>query len=247
MGLFSRKPNPSAALTAPVGDFSGSPTQAAPAQRRGMFARYAPPESDEMSGAQRMQMFGAALSDAGAGFNGQQGVSVARMGQGLALQQEAALKRQEALQKSQQQAQMAAMADQLGLSPEEKMLFAVKPELFGELIKSRLTPHMTADGGIYGTQTADGWQQTGARGPTIAEIETGEEHDWRRNFDQTGQNYQRENQVGMLNVARQNAGTSAFSAKTGRLAYDARLRGVGGFGTPGVGAAEQDPNAIKWD
>jgi hypothetical protein len=33
-------------------------------------------------------------------------------------------------------------------------------------------PKLVADGGIYGTQTADGYGQTGARGPTIAESET---------------------------------------------------------------------------
>lgn len=38
----------------------------------------------------------------------------------------------------------------------------------------------------------------------------------------------------MAGIAGQNAGTSAYSAKTGRLSYDAR-KAAGGFGTPGAG------------
>jgi len=38
-------------------------------------------------------------------------------------------------------------------------------------------------------------------------------------------------------LGRMNANTSAFSANTGRLSYNARLKGIGGFGTPGGGTA----------
>lgn len=40
-------------------------------------------------------------------------------------------------------------------------------------------------------------------------------------------------------IARQNAGTSAYSAQTGRLNYQARKK-AGGFGTPGVGSIRDE-------
>lgn len=41
----------------------------------------------------------------------------------------------------------------------------------------------------------------------------------------------------MAGIAAQNAGTSAYSAKTGRMSYEAR-KAAGGFGTPGNGAGQ---------
>lgn len=59
-----------------------------------------------------------------------------------------------------------------------------------------------------------------------------------KQLDETG----RHNRVGE-GISRQNAGTSAYGAQTGRMSYDAR-KAAGGFGTPG---AFIDPKTVIWD
>jgi hypothetical protein len=263
MGLFSRFKGsaPSAAMIAPVGDFAGSPTQAPP-QSRGMFSRFVDPNSN-VTGSQRLQMLGAALSDAGAGLNGQQGGAAARMGQGLALQQEAALKRQEALQKSQQQAQLVQMADQLGMDPRERLIFMADPAKWASANATRLeayslspgakrgvggetvdyAPQFMELGDQVGRTTVDGGvDSVFRREPTYAETETATNNDFRRAQNLREFDWQRDYQGGMLGVAKSNAGR-------GWAAHNARLKGVGGYGTPGVGGGvigpALDPN--EWE
>lgn len=84
-------------------------------------------------------------------------------------------------------------------------------------------PELRYEGGIAGTQTADGFQVTGQRPMTYAETETG-----RHNLVDEGQGWRG------LQIQQQNADTGQFSAQTGRLAHEARMA-AGGYGTPGVG------------
>lgn len=94
-------------------------------------------------------------------------------------------------------------------------------------------PELRYEGGIAGTQTADGFDVTGQRPQTYVETEAG-----RHNLVDEGQGWRG------LNIQQQNANTGMFSAQTGRMAHDARAA-AGGYGTPGVGGVigpNLDPN-----
>lgn len=97
--------------------------------------------------------------------------------------------RQMKAQEAAHQAQASAMSTLT--DPIERLVYAANPAKWAENVASnygaatvnggdtRLTrsgmftaPKLVDDGGIYGTQTAGGYQTTGARGPTIAETET---------------------------------------------------------------------------
>lgn len=145
-----------------MGLFS-SPKTMTPEQRRAAADRWA--------------IVGATLQDLGGSLGGGQVGALNGVRQSLLAQRQA----QEA-QAAQEQA-MANLTD-----PIERLVYAANPAKWAENVASnyaaanvgagdtRITrqgmttaPKLVSDGGIYGTQTAQGYETTGARGPTISE------------------------------------------------------------------------------
>jgi hypothetical protein len=140
---------------------------------------------------------------------------------------------------------MLNQADGLGMSPQERFALQYAPDdtfkAMAERFKPQqvtggntlvngpqgapfMAPKLVEDQGIYGTQGADGYQQTGARAPSIAERQT-----QFKNAADIDAEIQR------LMIAKGQLAVSQGQLGINRDAYNARLRGVGGFGTPGVG------------
>lgn len=181
----------------------------------------------------RLSTFGARLQDIDDG--GDRVASLEQRRKATLLEQQAAQERQ----------QMAAMADQLGLSPKEKFLLMANPQVYGQLLKEQLAP----------TTLSRGQQRIGPDGAVISEVPTYEQFgDQYMRIDSQGvaptyqrpktyEEMQRETQAALNNdferqrigIARQNAGTSAgqLVVSQGRLAFD-RQRG----GTTGAGGAK---------
>lgn len=77
---------------------------------------------------------GAILQDSSGGTTNQDALAKRRADQ---LEQE---------QAAQQRQQIAALADQLNLSPKEKLLYMANPKAFGELLKEQQSPYSLAQG-----------------------------------------------------------------------------------------------------
>lgn len=188
----------------------------------------------------RLNAFGASLQDISDG--GDRAVQLRN-----AQQQE--LERQQALAQRQQ---LAKMADDLGLSPKEKLLFMVNPQAFGNLLRDQAQPYTLSEGQTrYGpnNQVAASAPKTLTFGDQLLSVgPEGVQNLFSR--PKTYEELLREElgrgnlevSRGQLGVARQNAATSAgqLGVARGRLGlsqkeYEARLKGIGGFGTPGVG------------
>lgn len=75
-------------------------------------------------------------------------------------------------QASAAQAQQQLQGLLAGLPEAERTVALLNPQEWSKQRATAYQTRLTDDGGIYGTQTAGGWQQTGARGPSIAETET---------------------------------------------------------------------------
>jgi len=209
----------------------------------GGLIRYQRPEGQ--TGAERMALLGAAMSDAGAALQGGRGDALARVQDGFR-------KRAAEAQKQAEMANLKALAGELyGDDPEAQLLFAADPESFVKARAERLKP-LTLSGGQTFIDPAMGRRFTAplyekfddrfggmdpntgraffteARGPTFQE-QTG-----RQNADETA----RSNRVNEGLRAEAND-TAAFSAQTGRMAHSAR-EAAGGYGTPGGGGVAGD-------
>lgn len=194
----------------------------------------------------RLGMFGASLQDIDDGGN---------RASGLRQQQQQMLAQQQAQER---RAQLAAMADQIGLSPKEKLLFMVNPEAFGSLLKDQQSPYTMSKGqqrfgpnGLVAetpdTQVmGDQLFSVGSQGATpIARRDKtyGETLDEQRATEVARHNLAQEalgkGQLGVsqgqLGVSRGQLGVSRGRLGLSQKEYQARLKGVGGFGTPGVG------------
>lgn len=87
--------------------------------------------------------------------------------------------------------QLGQQAEAAGLSPQERFALSLDPKSALDMLGKRYEPQQVTGGntlvrgnekffapkatendGIYGTQTENGWTQTGARGPSIAENQT---------------------------------------------------------------------------
>jgi hypothetical protein len=82
----------------------------------------------------RLNTFGATLQDFD--DNGGRAQALAKAQQDKLEQQQAAEQRQ----------QIAALADSLGLSPKEKLLYMANPKAFGELLKEQQSPYTLSEG-----------------------------------------------------------------------------------------------------
>lgn len=190
----------------------------------------------------RLNTFGANLQDISDG--GDRAAQIRNAQQQELERQQAAAQRQ----------QMAQMADQLGLSPKEKFLLMANPKAFGELLKDQQSPYTLSEGQTrYGpnNQVATSAPKTLTFGDQLLSVGPGGVQDLftrpktyeERLREELGHG-NLEVSRGQLGVARQNAATSAgqLGVARGRLGlsqkeYEARLKGVGGFGTPGVGVS----------
>jgi hypothetical protein len=252
MGLFSRfQPGIYSPTLAQMGqpeplqgprELPAMQAQAAPTmpKKQGLFGGWKAPDENGISKWDRVGLLGASLRD-------DPSVAPAMM-QALQGQSELAMKRQSAQAKSQQQAQLLAMADKLGMDDREKVLFLSNPNEWAKANASRFEAatlsqgqrRYAPDGSIIaaapdyqtmGDQLVQidpsGAQGIFRRDPTVSEQETAEEHDWRRRFDTQGFDWQRQYQAGQLGVQRGNLGMR-------QKEYEAR-KAAGGFGTPGAG------------
>lgn len=172
------------------------------------------------------------------------------------------------LQQRQQGRRYAAQAQQLegllgqakaaGWTPDELTTFGIDPakalDLVAERVKPReitagntldrggqrfTAPKFTEDAGIYGTQTADGWQQTGQRSISHQEVETerhnmGTEELGKNTLAETGRHNRAAEGIGYgnLGVARGQLGVSQ-----GQLALARQTAGNGGKATEGQATA----------
>lgn len=254
MGLFDRFPSLYSQQQAePLQGPRAIPAltqQAAPTmpKKRGLFARFGEENAKGYSGWDGLQIAGATLRDIG-NPNGQ---NVAALQEMMAAQQKAGLAQQ-------QKAALDQMASQIITDPREALLYRADPKSWAEANKSRIeaftlkNTRYAPDGSIIASAPdyvtmGDQLVQTGpqgaqsifTRGPTIAEAETAQEHDWRRQFDTKGFDWLKQFQTGTLGVQRGQLGVA-------QAAHRARME-HGGYGTPGVGAVGAfDPNTIKWD
>lgn len=200
----------------------------------------APGQDGAPSFTDRLNTFGASLQDISDGGDRASTLAEARQ------------KQQAQMQAAQQRAQLAAAADQLGLSPKEKLLFMVNPQAFGNLLRDQEAPYSLSEGqqrfGPGGQSIASApktmtfGDQIVSAGPNgVQNLFTRPKTYQEQLADELGHG-NLEVSRGQLGVARQNAGTAAgqLGVARGRLGlsqkeYEARLKGVGGFGTPGVG------------
>lgn len=154
-------------------------------------------------------------------------------------------------QAAEQRQQIAALADSLGLSPKEKLLYMANPKAFGELLKEQQSPYTLSEGsqrfGPNGESIAaapktmafgDQILQAGPQGvnPLYTRNKTYAE----QLAEQLGKG-DLEVKRGQLGVAQGNLGVSRGRLGLSQKEYEARLKGVGGFGTPGAGTAILGP------
>jgi hypothetical protein len=189
------------------------------------------------TGADRMALFGSTLSDVGASLDGRQGGGVAEMQQNMLARQA------EQQQAEQMQGFEAAITD-----PNELAFFRAAPQAYlaakakafeprtvsaGDTLVNGpsgnfTAPKMVNDGGIYGTQTEDGYTQTGQRGPSIAETETGRHNTAREKLD----------------AVRAAIAKGQLTVQQGQLILDrekhAARSAAGGYGTPGSGGGWEE-------
>lgn len=193
----------------------------------------------------KWQLWGATLGDVGRGLQGQEPSQVAAL-------QESMQAQQKALQAQAQRQQLAQMADQLGLSPKEKLLFLVNPQAFGNLIRDQQAPYSLSEGQqrfgpggqpiaaapktmTFGDQIVSagpgGVQSLFTRPKTYEEMH-------RETQDTLNNDFERQR----IGIQRQNAGTAAgqLGVSQSRLAYDKQRGGV----TGGAGGAK--PWEKKW-
>lgn len=188
----------------------------------------------------RLNTFGASLQDISDGGNRASSLAEARQQQ-LAREQAAA-----------QRQQLAALADQVGLSPKEKLLFMANPQAYGNLVKDQLAPYSLSEGQrrfgpdgqpvAIAPKTMTFGDQIVSAGPGGVESLFTRPKTYQEQLAEELGRGNLDVSRGQLGVARQNAGTAAgqLGVARGRLGlsqkeYEARLKGIGGFGTPGVG------------
>lgn len=159
-------------------------------------------------------------------------------GRRTAEQQSAALEAQQSQALQQQirqnvtdpQELMIALANPKAWSDERAKRYAPQQVTAGNTLLNGpggspyMAPKLVEDQGVYGTQGPGGYQQTGARAPSVAERQT-----QFKNAADIDAEIQR------LQIAKGQLAVSQGQLGINRDAYNARLRGVGGFGTPGVG------------
>jgi len=197
----------------------------------GGLVKYRRPQGQ--SGADRMALIGSTLSDVGAALDGRQGGGVADMQKQMIAQQAA----------NQQAEQMKGFEASIS-DPRELAFFRAAPEAYlaakakafeprtvsgGDTLVNGpggnfTAPKMVNDDGIYGTQTEGGYTQTGQRGPSIAETETG-----------------RHNKAGeTMDAVRAAIARGQLTVQQGQLILDrekhAARTAAGGYGTPGSAA-----------
>lgn len=194
----------------------------------------------------RLAQFGATLQDFD--DNGGRAQALAKAQQDKLEQQQAAEERR----------MMATQADALGLSPKEKFLLLANPKAFGELLKEQQAPYSMGEGTVrYGPngeqiaatpkiiQSGDQVLSAGPQGvnslytrnKTYAEQLS--ELLGKGNLDVARQNAQ--TSQGQLGVAQGNLGVNRGRLGLSQKEYEARLKGVGGFGTPGGGMSVLGP------
>lgn len=202
----------------------------------GGMVRYQRPEGQ--TGADRMTLAGATLSDIGAGLGGRQGGSLERVQSGFR-------KRVEEAQAQARAAQMQDLAQQLyGDDPEAQLLFMADPEAFVGARAERLKPRTMSGGQTY----IDPMTGQRVTAPSVEKMDdrmvyydpaTGEaRYSERRGAtiaeEETGRSNRADEAVarGNLGVAQGNLGIRARE-------FEERKR-QGGFGTPGsVGGWEE--------
>jgi hypothetical protein len=201
----------------------------------GGLVKYQRPQGQ--SGADRMALFGSALSDVGAALDGRQGGGVAAMQQNMLAQQAA-----------NQQAEQLKGFEASITDPRELAFFRAAPEPYLKAMAERFkpmtvaggstvlngpsgtftAPNLVNDDGIYGTQTADGYTQTGQRGPSIAETETGRHNKASETMD----------------AVRAAIARGQLTVQQGQLILDREKHtarsAAGGYGTPGSGGGWEE-------
>lgn len=204
----------------------------------GGLIKYTPPGDDAPP---PLATFGATLADIGAALRGGEGGALARV-------QEDFRKRAGRRLKLEQDARLREMAARLyGDDPEALALFMADPEAFVKARAEAYKPQTLSEGQTYRDRmtgesyTAPIYEKfddrfgfidpnTGRSGYSAARGPTFQEETGRLNYQESA----RTNRANEGLRAQSNA-TSAFSARTGRMAHDARER-AGGYGTPGSGA-----------
>lgn len=194
---------------------------------------------DERIKPNKWQLWGATLGDAGRGLMGQEPSQVAALQQGIAEQQKA-------LQAQQQRQQLAAQADQLGLSPKEKLLFMVNPQAFGNLLRDQEQPYSLSEGqqrfGPGGQSIASApktmtfGDQIVSAGPGGVESLFTRPKTYQEMQTELRDRLSNDRDVERVGIARGTLGVAQGRLGLSQKEYEARLKGIGGFGTPGVGS-----------
>lgn len=168
------------------------------------------------------------------------------------------------------QQQYLQMVESLNLSPEEKLIALNDPEEFMKAVATRhayhaedggktvfnapgqggrplVTQKLVEDGGIYGTQSADGYTQTGQRGMSHTETETARKNDADIAHAAALLGIQKEQLAEMVRNHKATEGIGYGNLGMRGKEFEAR-KAAGGFGTPGVGGVlgpSLDPN--EWE
>ncbi len=195
----------------------------------------APGQDGAPSFTERLNTFGASLQDISDGGDRASTLQQAR---------EAQLKNMEA---QKQRQQLAQMADQLGLSPKEKLLFMVNPQAFGNLIRDQEAPYSLSEGqqrfGPGGQQIAaapktmtfgdqivsagpDGVQSLFTRPKTYEEMQRETQAALNNDFERQRIGIQR----GQLGVSQGQLGVAQGNLGLSRKRFDREGQGGGGLG-----------------